>query len=81
MKKLHAHKSGAEFKQITIGWTYIISKRGLSNMEVTMSKKTGKTTERGRDAGTGQFIPVDKARRNRETAVVERVPLPSKKKR
>lgn len=46
-----------------------------------MSKKTGKTTERGRDAGTGQFIPVDKARRNRETAVVERVPLPSKKKR
>lgn len=44
-----------------------------------MAKK-GKTRLAGRDAGTGQFIPVDEARRRKKTAVVERVKNPAKKK-
>jgi hypothetical protein len=32
-------------------------------------KKTG---ERGRDAGSGQFIPVEEAERRKKTAIVER---------
>lgn len=39
-----------------------------------MSK--GKTTLRGRDASTGQFIPVEEARQRPATTVVERVPKP-----
>lgn len=34
-----------------------------------------KTTLRGRDARTGEFIPVAVARRRKATAVVERVPV------
>ena len=30
----------------------------------------------GRDARNGQFIPVERARERRDTAVVERLPLP-----
>ena len=43
-----------------------------------MSKKSSssKTTERGRDARTGRFIPVREARRRPATTVVERVPKP-----
>ena len=33
----------------------------------------------GRDAGSGQFITVDEARRRKKTAVVERIPLPKKR--
>ena len=33
----------------------------------------------GRDAGTGQFISVDKARGRKTTAVVQRIKLPNKK--
>jgi len=36
--------------------------------------KSGKTTLRGRDASTGQFIPVSEARQRPTTTVVERVP-------
>lgn len=32
-----------------------------------------KTSERGRDARTGQFIPVKEAERRKSTAVVEKV--------
>jgi hypothetical protein len=39
-----------------------------------MSK--GKTSLRGRDAGTGQFIPVREARQRPSTTVVERIPKP-----
>lgn len=35
-----------------------------------------KTTPRGRDAKTGQFIPVKEAKRRPTTTVVERVPKP-----
>jgi hypothetical protein len=35
----------------------------------------------GRDARTGQFIPVDEARKKKATAVVERIPLPKHKKK
>jgi hypothetical protein len=40
--------------------------------------KPPETSLRGRDARTGEFIPVEKARQNKDTAVVERVPLPGK---
>lgn len=36
------------------------------------------STLKGRDAKTGQFIPVEKARQRPNTTVVERVPLPGK---
>ena len=35
--------------------------------------KKSKTTLRGRDAGTGKFIPVKEARRRKKTAVVEQI--------
>ena len=38
--------------------------------------KDSKTVTRGRDAGNGQFVPVEQARRYRSTHVVERVPKP-----
>lgn len=38
--------------------------------------RNSRTTERGRDAGTGQFIPVNKARQNPAKTVVEWVPKP-----
>lgn len=38
--------------------------------------KESKTVTRGRDAGTGRFIPVEKARRQPNKSVVERVPKP-----
>lgn len=40
--------------------------------------KQSKTYKVGRDAGTGQFIPVREAERRKKTAVVEK--LPRKKK-
>ncbi len=46
-----------------------------------MSGKDRKSTLRGRDAGSGQFIPIEEARRRKETAVVERIPLPKKHKK
>jgi hypothetical protein len=33
----------------------------------------------GRDARTGEFIPVEKAKKHKDTSVVERIPLPKKK--
>jgi hypothetical protein len=35
-----------------------------------------KSTLKGRDAGTGRFIPVKEARQHPSTTVVERVPKP-----
>ena len=43
-----------------------------------MAKKTNK---RGRDAKTGQFIPIDEAKRRPNTTVVETIPPPKKKKK
>ena len=40
--------------------------------------KPPETSLRGRDARTGVFIPVEKARRDPSHTVVERVPLPGK---
>jgi hypothetical protein len=45
-----------------------------------MTKKK-KTTQRGRDAGTGKFIPVKEARRRKKTAVVESIPLPKRRRK
>jgi hypothetical protein len=36
---------------------------------------------KGRDARTGQFMPVDKARKDPDHTTVERVPLPGKGKK
>ena len=41
-----------------------------------MAKSKSKTSLRGRDAKTGQFITVEKARKRPATTVVERVPKP-----
>jgi hypothetical protein len=38
----------------------------------------GDSTLKGRDARTGQFIPVKEARQRPNTTVVERVPKPGK---
>jgi hypothetical protein len=38
--------------------------------------KESRTTLRGRDAKTGEFIPVKEARERPSTTVVERVPKP-----
>lgn len=46
-----------------------------SNEDETMSKDS-KTTLRGRDAKTGEFIPVEEARQRPSTTTVERVPKP-----
>ena len=43
-----------------------------------MAKKKPETSARGRDARTGEFIPVKKARERPNTATVERVPNPGK---
>jgi hypothetical protein len=49
---------------------------------ITMAKsKEPESRLAGRDAGTGRFIPVEKARERKETAVVERLPLPGKGKK
>jgi len=32
-----------------------------------------KTSERGRDAGTGRFIPIKEAERRKDTAIVEKI--------
>lgn len=42
-----------------------------------MPKK--KSTQRGRDAGSGRFIPIPEARRRKKTATVENIALPGKK--
>lgn len=36
--------------------------------------------KRGRDSGNGQFIPVDKAKKNPKTTTVETIPKPTKPK-
>ena len=43
-----------------------------------MASKERETSLKGRDARTGQFIPVKDARQRPNTTVVERVPLPGK---
>jgi len=43
--------------------------------------KERESTLKGRDARTGQFIPVDKARRDPDHTTVERVSLPGKAKK
>lgn len=43
-----------------------------------MTKKKSETSLKGRDARTGRFESVEKARRHPSTSVVERVPKPGK---
>lgn len=44
-----------------------------------MSKE--KTRKVGRDAETGQFIPIKEAEKRPKTTVIETVPVPQKKKK
>ena len=46
-----------------------------------MAKKEPESRNAGRDARNGQFITVEEARRRKDTAVVERLPLPGKGKK
>lgn len=46
-----------------------------------MAKKEPQSTLKGRDAKTGHFIPVEKARKDPDHTTVERVPLPGKGKK
>ena len=48
---------------------------------IRMSKKGQQSTHKGRDARTGHFIPVEKARQDPTHTTVERVPLPGKGKK
>jgi len=50
----------------------------IKGREFNMAKKKRETSLKGRDAITGRFITVKKARRNPRTTVVERVPHPGK---
>ena len=43
------------------------------------TKKNPKPRNVGRDAETGQFIPVEEARRRKRTAIVETLPSPAQK--
>jgi hypothetical protein len=41
-------------------------------------KEHGMANKRGRDSGNGQFIPIDKAKKNPGTTTVETIPPPKK---
>ena len=41
-----------------------------------MGSKKPESRLGGRDARSGQFIPIEEARRKPDTSVVERIPLP-----
>jgi hypothetical protein len=56
----------------------IIPHENALHGETDMVKKKPETSLRGRDAKTGLFIPVKKARQRPSTTTVERVPLPGK---
>ncbi len=63
------------------------SERFLENVHLQLRKgikmagKKSGARKVGRGAGTGKFIPVDKARRRKKTAVVETIKNPKKKAR
>src|SRR4051812_3485670 len=48
---------------------------------VEMAQRKRKYTLRGRDAGSGRFISVSRARKRKRTAVVERIRVRPRKKR
>lgn len=50
-------------------------KGSIKAKEVSMASDS-KTSLRGRDARTGEFVPVPFARKHPDTTVVERVPKP-----
>lgn len=56
----------------------LFCKRNSTCKEFKMSQKKPETSLKGRDARSGQFIPVKEARQRPNTTVVERVPLPGK---
>lgn len=56
------------------GPTFNVSPRGDEPVGVlSMANK------RGRDAGNGQFIPVEEAKRRPKTTTIETIPAPAKK--
>ena len=54
--------------------------KNVNNLKETKMGKKFKTKQVGRDAITGKFIPVKKAKKRRATAVVETMKIKTKKK-
>lgn len=51
-------------------------------MAAKKSKKPASPpNKRGRDADSGQFIPIEEAKRKPKTSVIETIPKPKKKKK
>jgi len=46
-----------------------------------MPKRKQKTRLVGRDAGSGEFIPVKEARKRKKTAIVQRIKIGKRKKK
>jgi hypothetical protein len=61
-----------------IAFANYLQLQGVFIMNKKQTPKPPETSLRGRDARTGEFIPVSEARRRPATTVVERVPLPGK---
>ena len=63
-----------------LGWFYSWKPDRALNPQYAATKKTPAKppAKRGRDAKTGEFIPVDEAKRRKGTAIVETV-KPKKK--
>lgn len=53
----------------------LLTTKGNFTMSKKQPPKRPETSLRGRDAKTGEFIPVNEARQRPSTTVVERVPL------
>lgn len=49
------------------------------SIAATRRSKQMATRKVGRDAGSGQFIPVERARRDKDGAVVEKIKYPTPK--
>lgn len=60
----------------TLYVSYILQRNHI--MATKQTPKPPETSLRGRDAKTGEFIPVKEARQRPSSTVVERVPLPGK---
>lgn len=62
-------KSGNILPRWLLGRNPNLAHKGGFNM----GKKKPNTQQIGRDAGTGQFIPVEEAKKRKNTAVVENI--------
>ena len=73
-----SYVTGAAFNSPTPHFLLQVALYRITIMSKTPPRKPPETSLKGRDARTGVFIPVAKARQNPANTVVERVPLPGK---